>query len=70
MMKRDLENPSREGRRWLRDLFRVYGVRDFLALSDAEMLERGVLDVIRAERGIALRLPRERRRRGAEPGAK
>lgn len=67
-MRRDLTNPSREGRRWVRHLFQAYGVRDFISSSDAEMLERGVLDVIRAERGIALRLPRERRRLGAEPG--
>jgi len=56
-VKRDLTNPSREGCRFIRDILTIYA-KDFINDNDYERMEREVLDVIRGERRIALKLGR------------
>ena len=53
-MTRDLRNVSREGRRFIRDILRIY-VKDMINDNDYIRLEREILDVISAERHLVLR---------------
>jgi len=55
MSRRDLSNPSREGRRFVRLILKCY-VKDMINDGDYARLERELLDVIRAERGIVQRV--------------
>lgn len=59
-MKRDLANPSRDGRRWVRAILWLH-VKDMINDRDYEQVERQLLDVIRSERLCvlnALRYPK------------
>lgn len=58
-MKRDWTNPSREGKGFVRSILGLY-VKDMINDNDYERLEKELLDVIRAERGLVLRAPRPR----------
>ena len=60
-MKRDLTNPSRDGQHFVRTILAFY-VNDMINPGDYARLEKELLDVIRAERGLALRAPRPKRK--------
>lgn len=53
-MKRDLTNPSREGNGLVRMILSLY-VKGMINDDDYARLEKELLDVIRAERGLVLR---------------
>lgn len=53
-MPRDLTNPSREGKAFVRSILATY-VKGMINDGDYERLEREILDVIRAERRIVIR---------------
>lgn len=59
MQTPDWTNVSKDGRRWVRDVLKGY-VQGFISDSDYADVERQILDIIRAERRIALRAPRKR----------
>jgi len=52
-VKRDLTNPSREGRRFISGILSTYA-KDMINDNDYARMEREVLDVIRAERQLVL----------------
>lgn len=66
MRKRELTNPSRDGRRFVRSILTMY-VKDMINERDYESCERELLDVIRGERRCVLRaLRRDVSDRGSE----
>lgn len=65
-MKRNLRNPSREGKGFVREILACY-VQGMINDGDYVRLENELLDVIRAERGLVLRVLR---REGREEGGK
>lgn len=58
-MTRDLANPSREGRHFVRSILALY-VKGMINDHDYARLERELLDVIRAERQLVMRASRRR----------
>jgi len=54
---RDLTNPSRDGTHWVRRILTMY-VKDLINDGDYERLEKELLEVIRAERRLVLRVTR------------
>ena len=57
-MKRDLTNPSREGKAFVKSILDCY-VKDMINDNDCARAERELLDVIRAERALVLRALRK-----------
>ena len=53
-MKRDLTNPSRDGKYFVRAILQCY-VKDMINDGDYKRLELELLDVIRSERRLVLR---------------
>jgi hypothetical protein len=58
---RDLTNPSREGKQFVKTILGHY-VKGLINDGDYERVELELLDVIRAERGLVLRARGIRRR--------
>lgn len=58
-MTRDLTNPSRPARSFVKSILGLY-VKDMINDGDYVRLEKELCDVIRAERGLVLRLTRPR----------
>jgi len=54
---RDLTNPSRDGKHCVRMILTLY-VKDMINDGDYERLEQELLDIIRAERRLVLRVTR------------
>ena len=58
-MKRDLTNPSRDGKAFVRTILASY-VKDMINDNDYAWMQKELLDVIRAERRLVLRALRRR----------
>ena len=65
-MTRDVERPSGEGKGWVRLILTFY-VKDMINDDDYVRLERELLNVIRAERGLAARTAARSRLGGRPP---
>lgn len=65
-MRRDWTNVSRYGRQLVRVILKHH-VEGMVSDEDYWQLERSLLDIIRAERRIALRAPRSARTQEGKP---